>query len=116
MKFQQKFKILFTRSELNKLILLFFSILIMAILEVVGVASIVPFMSVIASPEIIHNNTYISNLYNFLQVDSENEFIIFLGIAIIVLLFLSNIAQAFITWKMTFFAQNQLHRLQVLML
>jgi ATP-binding cassette, subfamily B, bacterial PglK len=116
MKFQQKFKILFTRSELNKLILLFFAILIMAILEVVGVASIVPFMSVIASPEIIHNNTYLSNLYNFLQVDSENEFIIFLGIAIIVLLFLSNITQAFITWKMTFFAQNQYHRLQVRML
>jgi len=116
LKLQQKLKILFTESELKKLILLFVGILIMALLEVVGVASIAPFMAVISTPEMIHENSYLSALYTLFNLNSNNEFTILLGVGIIALLLLSNSSQAFITWKITYFTQMLQHRLQVRLL
>jgi len=116
MTLNQKFKILFTRSELKKLIILFFGMLLMAVLEVVGVASIVPFMAVITSPELIRENTYLSIAFGILNTDNENDFIILLGCIIVFLLLISNLLQAFITWKITYFSQKQLQRLQVRLL
>ena len=88
----------------------------MSIVEVVGVASIVPFMAVISTPEMIHENSYLSIVFNLFNISDKNEFIILLGVAIIVLMLLSNSSQAFITWKITHFTQNLLHRLQVRLL
>mgnify|MGYP000527716493 FL=1 len=88
----------------------------MSIVEVVGVASIVPFMAVISTPEMIHENSYLSIVFNLFNISDENEFIILLGVAIIVLMLLSNSSQAFIAWKITYFTQNLLHRLQARLL
>ena len=88
----------------------------MSIVEVVGVASIVPFMAVISTPEMIHENSYLSIVFNLFNISDENEFIILLGVAIIVLMLLSNSSQAFIAWKITHFTQNLLHRLQARLL
>ena len=96
--------------------LLFVGILIMALLEVVGVASIAPFMAVISTPEMIHENSYLSVLYTLFNINSNNEFTILLGSAIVILLLLSNSSQAFITWKITYFSQMLQHRLQVRLL
>ena len=82
----------------------------------VGVASIVPFMAVISTPELIHENSYLSIVFHLFNINDENEFIVLLGVAIIVLLLLSNSSQAFITWKITHFTQKLLHRLQVRLL
>ena len=82
----------------------------------VGVASIVPFMAVISTPEMIHENSYLSIVFNLFNISDENEFIILLGVAIIVLMLLSNSSQAFIAWKITYFTQNLLHRLQARLL
>jgi len=83
---------------------------------VVGVASIVPFMAVISTPEMIHENSYLSIVFNLFNISDENEFIILLGVAIIVLMLLSNSSQAFIAWKITYFTQHLLHRLQARLL
>jgi len=116
MTIQQKLKILFTESELKKLSLLFVGILLMAVLEVVGVASIAPFMAVISTPELIHENSYLFYTYQLFDINNDNEFIVLLGIAIIVMLLVSNSSQALITWKITYFTQMQQHRLTVRLL
>ena len=116
MTLQQKLKILFTESELKKLSLLFVGILMMSVLEVVGVASVAPFIAVVTTPEMIHENHYLSTAYQIFNINSDNEFIVLLGIAIIVVLLLSNSSQAFIIWKITYFTQKQQHRLAVRLL
>lgn len=51
---------LLTSRERRNLYLLFCAVLIMAGLEVVSVASIMPFLSVAADPASIHDNFYLS--------------------------------------------------------
>ncbi len=116
MTLKQKLKVLFTESELKTVSLLFAGILITAILETFGVASIAPFIAVISTPEIIHENSYLSAIYKLLNLDSDNAFIILLGVVSIVMILLSNSSQAFVTWKITYFTQMQQHRLQVRLL
>jgi ABC-type multidrug transport system fused ATPase/permease subunit len=116
MTLKQKLKVLFTESELKTISLLFAGILITAILETFGVASIAPFIAVISTPEIIHENSYLSAIYKLLNLDSDNAFIILLGVVSIVMILLSNSSQAFVTWKITYFTQMQQHRLQVRLL
>ena len=65
MNLRQKINVIFTKSELKKVFLLFVGILIMGLLEVVGVTAIVPFIAVVVSPELIYENIYLSEFYNF---------------------------------------------------
>ena len=47
----------------SKLFLLFLMILIMALIDVVGVASILPFVTVLTNPDIIETNSILNKLY-----------------------------------------------------
>ena len=116
MKLRKKLKIFFTKTELRKLIYIFIGILIMGLFEVVGVSSVVPFIAVVTSPELIHENIYLNALNDFLGFQSEVNFIIFLGICVISILFISNSYQAFMTWKITYFSATLCSRSQVRLL
>ncbi len=116
MKLREKFKVIFTKTELRKLVYIFIGILIMGLFEVVGVSSIVPFIAVITSPEVIHENTYLNSLYVFFDFQNEVSFIVFLGICVISILLISNSYQAFMNSTITYFSSMQCHRLQVRLL
>ena len=47
--------------------------------DLLGVASVLPFFSLLASPELLQNNEYLIYLNSFLNLESQN-FIIFLGL------------------------------------
>ena len=103
--------LLFSKSEQNKILLLFFGILIHAFVEITSVASILPFMSVVMDPSIINTNFILNNFYNFFNFDSYNEFLIILGLVVFVLLLISNAYAALIFWWITNFVQFQSYRL-----
>ena len=78
----KKILFLLTSQERNRAVLLLLMILIMAILDTIGVASIMPFIAVLTNPEIVENNFFLGFLYDkskFFGVKNINEFIIFLG-------------------------------------
>ena len=61
---------------------------LMAFIEIIGISSIIPFLTVLGNPEMIKSNYYLSLVYTSLEFNSENLFLIFLGfIAFFVLLF-----------------------------
>ena len=103
MNLWQKINIFFTKSELKKLASLFVGILIMALFETIGVTTIVPFIAVVVSPELIYENSYLAQIYNFFSFQSETNFIIFLGLVLITILLISNSFQAFMVWIITYF-------------
>ncbi|MDC0483690.1 hypothetical protein OAN65_01410 [Candidatus Thioglobus sp.] len=91
MKLLEKIKILFTKSELSKLVLIFFGILLMGVFEVVGVSAIIPFIAVVISPETIYENVYLYEVYGYFNFQSEQSFIIFLGFLVIGTMFIKKI-------------------------
>jgi ATP-binding cassette, subfamily B, bacterial PglK len=116
MTIQQKLRLIFTNEELKVIFFLFIGILTMAFLEVIGIASVAPFIAVLASPELIHENDYLAYLYKLFGVHSDNAFIVLLGLFVVISILISNSTQAFITWKITIFSGYQQHRVAVRLL
>ena len=81
-------------SERKKLSWLVVAIIIMAVLDMVGIASIFPFLSVISNPEIIQTNTKLKMVYDKFGFANKNAFLIALGGASFVLLIISNVVRA----------------------
>tara|TARA_B100000767_G_scaffold154324_1_gene145187 strand:- start:557 stop:2341 length:1785 start_codon:yes stop_codon:yes gene_type:complete len=113
MKIWQKINIIFLKSELKKVVLVFFGLILVGLLEVAGVSSIAPFMAVITSPDIIHENKYLEIAYQFSQAPNDNTFIIYLGVFSISVLLIANFVNAFMVWQINYFSYLQTHRVSV---
>jgi ABC-type multidrug transport system fused ATPase/permease subunit len=88
---------LFHSPQKSEVIILLFSSVGMAVLQTVGIASILPFISVINAPEIIHTNKYLAYLYDFFNFNNQKGFLMVLGISTLLILITSNIFSAFAT-------------------
>ena len=89
MLFIKKFLYLLSPQEHKKIKYLLVMILISGLLETFGVASIMPFMAVLMSPEIVETNTFLNNAYNassIFGVETNQHFLFLLGILVFVLL------------------------------
>lgn len=103
--------LLFSKSERNKILLLLLGILTHGLIEIMSIASILPFISIIMNPSIISKNVILINLYSFFNLDSHISFLTILGLIVFVLLIFSNTYAAFIFWWITRFVQFQSYRL-----
>ncbi len=78
----KKLLALLTVYERRQAVLLMAMTLIMALLDVVGVASIMPFMAVLANPDVIRSNSYLAYLYQSLGMNEPQEFLFVMGCAV----------------------------------
>jgi len=107
----KKIKIIIEPQEKWQLLVLFVSILLMALFQTLGVVSILPFMSVIMQPEIIESNRWLNWLYNSLSFTSVNSFIIFIGILMLLIIIIGNLTSALATWLKVRFAWRKNHNI-----
>ncbi|MDR0644368.1 MAG: ABC transporter ATP-binding protein/permease [Treponema sp.] len=89
---------LLNKREKRKLVFVVFILLIMGFIELVGVGSIGPFVSIISNPTMIHTNPYLQKAFDFFHFFSDINFIITFGIAVAVMLAVSNVCLAFINY------------------
>ena len=83
--------------------------LVIAVLEVVNVASIVPFLAVLANPEVIHTNPYLSMAYRWTGATDDRAFLTMIGIALFCLIVLTQSIRALISQAMVRFSQASIH-------
>ena len=86
---------LFLHNKQSEIFILLFAMFGMALLQTLGIASILPFITVLSSPEIIHTNKYLNLFYELLNIDSQNTFLLCLGLVTLFILINSNIFSAF---------------------
>ncbi|HEX2787472.1 MAG TPA: ABC transporter ATP-binding protein/permease [Ignavibacteria bacterium] len=103
----KKIFILLSPSEKKKLYFLFFAIFIISCIDVIGITTIMPFIGVVASPELITENKYLNYIYTTLNFSSSNSFLIFLGLVVLTVLVLSNSFTAFVYFRMYRFNWNR---------
>tara|TARA_B100001057_G_scaffold500860_1_gene618333 strand:+ start:245 stop:2002 length:1758 start_codon:yes stop_codon:yes gene_type:complete len=104
----KKFISLLTTNERRHAILLLLMILIMSLLDMIGVASILPFMAVLTNPNIIETNIIINKMYEIsiiFGVENNEEFLFALGILLFVLLIASLSFKALTTYIQVRFVQ-----------
>ncbi len=78
--------------------------LLSAIFEMAGIASIMPFMSMVADPEIVTHNHWLSLVFHRFGFVSPRSFMIFLGCTVLGVLFLSNLVAALTVWSILRFS------------
>jgi ATP-binding cassette, subfamily B, bacterial PglK len=75
-----------------------FLLLFTAVLQVIGIASIAPFISMVSNPRAIENNIVISVIYNNLSFSSIDQFLIVYAIAVVALIVIGNSISSIALW------------------
>ena len=84
--------------------------IITAIIDMLGVASILPFVAVLSNPTIVDTNSFLNYLFQFsiiLGVENKQQFLFFLGILIFIFLISALIIKSFTSYLQFRFIQMQ---------
>ncbi|MCF8095710.1 MAG: ABC transporter ATP-binding protein/permease [Desulfobacteraceae bacterium] len=82
-------------------------LIVVAFVETLGVASIMPFVSVLANPGVVDTNPYLSMVYQFIGVESRRSFLFFLGFVFFALMVTSLALKALGIWAQLRFTHNR---------
>jgi len=94
----KKLLFILTLAEKKRLGLLMGMICVMAMLDMFGVASILPFIAVLTNPDLVQNNTFLNTVYTKLGFEDTQQFLFALGILLFVLLLFSLAFKALTTY------------------
>ena len=97
MQIIKKFMYLLSPKERKYLFLIIGMISVMAFLDMIGVASILPFIAMLINPEIIETNFFLKKMFEIssnMGVKTEQQFLLILGILFFILLVTSIIFKA----------------------
>jgi len=112
MQIIKKILYLLTPSERRRAFFLLLMILIMAFFEMIGVASILPFISVLSNPVLLETNSILNSIYRYstiFGIENEKDFLFALGIIVFILLVASISIKAFTTYSQIRFVQLVQH-------
>ena len=83
-----------------------FLVVIMSVFEILGVASIIPFMALVGDMSQLEQNTFIAEIYRQSGITSESQFVFWVGLCVLGLLFISMIISIFTIWGLSMFANK----------
>ncbi len=78
----RKFRELLDARERRNAVILFVMMLVTGVMEALGVASIMPFLSVLSNPEMIQKSQILSRIYRGIGFSSTDAFLFFLGVIV----------------------------------
>lgn len=96
----KQFHAIFTKEERRSAYLLFFPMVLSAIINVIGIAFVVPFITIVAQPQTIMAHKKIAWLYTTLHFSSTHKFLLFVGMLVLIVLAVGNGIGALTTWLM----------------
>ena len=97
----KKILLLLIPSEIRRAGLLLLMILIMALLDMIGVASILPFISVLINQDLIETNSILNYMFHaskIFGVENNQDFLLILGVFVFILLVISLAFKALTTY------------------
>ena len=92
---------LITKKERKYFLIIIQLYILQAIFEMIGIASVIPFVTFLLNPEALSEIPVISNLINFKEIQFEENFIIFMCIIFFSIFLIKNIL-IIITNKITY--------------
>ena len=104
----KKILFLLTLQERKQAVLLLLLIIVMAFIDMIGVASILPFMAVLTNPILIDTNSVLNAMFQtskIFGVENNQEFLFALGFLVFVLLILSLAFKTFTSYAQVRFVE-----------
>lgn len=81
-------------------------VVLMAFLELVGIASIGPFMALVADINLIESNVIYKKLYDVSGLSSPTDFLFATGLGVLVMLGIASFVSVFTTWRLSLFSMQ----------
>ena len=103
-KLIMQFFALLSKSQRKRFYALQILVVVMAFTEIVGVASIIPFMALVGDMNQLQQDTIIAQVYQLSGITSESQFVFLLGFGVLIMLFFSAIISMFTLWRLSMFA------------
>ena len=97
---------LLTPSQRRRFYALQILVTLMAIIEIFGVASIVPFMAIVGDMSQLQQDTFIAKVYQSSGITSESKFVFLLGVCVLTVLFCSTVISMITIWRLSMFAHK----------
>ena len=97
---------LLTSNQQKRLFILQILVALMSIVEVAGVASIGPFMALVANIDILIENKILAELYQSSGLTNPYDFIFWSGLGVLLLLTLGALISMYTVWRFSIFAQK----------
>lgn len=110
---------LLNRAERRRGLLVLLMIMGMALLETVGIASVMPFLAVLGNPDLVQSNPILRAVHDYAQrfgVSNTDDFLVLLGISSFALIILSAVYRTFTQYAMNRFIEMRQHSLGVRLL
>jgi ATP-binding cassette, subfamily B, bacterial PglK len=107
---------IFSKRERLQIYLLLANAAVVGLIDVAGVASVMPFIAVLMDDDVIETNRYLSKAYTLLGFESHNHFKVALALVSLGALIVSNALSAFEAWFKFRFCFMRTHSLCVRLL
>lgn len=115
MSILKKLLYLLSAKERKHAILIFCMAIILSLIELAGIASILPFMAILVDPEVIENNLKLNKIFEFsknLGVENKNQFLLFTGIIVFLLLIISLLMKSLVTYLQINFSSSARYNIE----
>ena len=112
----KKISFLLSSEDRFRVVILIIMNLVMALIDMVGVASILPFIAILTNPEIIETNAILNKFYltsKNLGIDNEQQFLILTGFFVFLLLIVSISFKAFVSYIQVLYIKMCEHNIAV---
>ena len=106
---------LLTSGEQKRLIILFFVVLLMGLVELLGLTSILPFVAMLSDPDIVENNSILNRAFeasSSLGIENKRQFLFFSGVVTFILLIFSLVIKSLTTYLQINFTANAKYNIE----
>ncbi|SDM32769.1 ABC transporter ATP-binding protein [Halarsenatibacter silvermanii] len=102
---------LFNRKERLQIAGIMFLVFIMALSQTIGVVSVLPFMDLLMNPEMVQENEIMNWVYTTFAFEDTMSFLYFAGIAMFLIILITNAISIFTVWVKNKFIWRKSHKL-----
>jgi ABC-type multidrug transport system fused ATPase/permease subunit len=103
-------------GERRRAFMVWIMMVIAALLEVAGVASILPFIGVLSNPSIIEQNALMAHVYRWLDFSDQRSFMVFLGVLLLIIFLVSLAFRALTIYAIQRFSIMRIHTIALRLL
>ena len=79
------------------------------VIEMLGIISIFPLVTVLSDPELIQKSTYLNNIYRYFNFNSTNNFLVFLTLIVFILTISRALLNGFLKHSILRYTQMRIH-------
>ena len=102
-----------SRRQRRHLFLLLILAPLSGLLQMITIASIMPFMAMVANPGVVQTNAYIAGFFAFIGLNDPGQYLFVLGVTMLATLILSNGIATWSSWLFSRFCHTLGHNLSV---